>query len=469
MEQGHQFLSLDILLDSWLDICSDPAYEALLRVFASGQVGYAAASPSCSEDSRLKWRTDDGPQALRSSEHLTSCPGLTAWEFQQFQDSFVMLSKCVCLLTLEFQSGGHVPLEQPLNAMSWLEPVARQFLLFGGASCINVTTCPYGMDVYKAWMLATSFFPLRALVSICHDPPNSHMRIQGMLDSFDAYVSRATANYPLTLAGSFSKLIAPGLGKPAIDAAWNSLDKLMPIQGSQEYPFTQIDGGGFFSQPDWSQDQHQYKAWFKDLPTTWNYVNDDMTLTQVLVQDELDRGWVFDYPGSFQQAQEEYLTGVAIRILGVAHTNGHAPRQVVDSAVCGLNGRGIIPEQSMLPTAKEILRRFPLRQNQRPLQGFSFDVKAAHTSIVLHPEAQGLVGFSLAARLYFYQVTPFGATFSAFWWAHLGSLILRMFHQLIWPSNAGCLYVDDFLFFMEEHMKLKSEEGIDEEVSLHAL
>ena len=130
----------------------------------------------------------------------------------------------------------------------------------------------------------------------------------------------------------------------------------------------------------------------------------------------------------------------------------NGPRLAVDSSICGLNGRCLIPERSTLPTAKEILRSFPLRNSQECLQGFSLDVKAAHKRIVLHKEEQGLVGFSLDGKLYFYRVTPFGAVFSAFWWARLGGLLLRIFHHLIWWSHAGFLYVDDFLFFMETNM-----------------
>ena len=54
LDHGHPVLSFDILLDSSMDILSDAAYEDLLRVAASGQVGYGAASPSCCEYSRLK-------------------------------------------------------------------------------------------------------------------------------------------------------------------------------------------------------------------------------------------------------------------------------------------------------------------------------------------------------------------------------------------------------------------------------
>ena len=78
LDQGHPVLSFDILLDSSLDILADAAYEDLLRVAASGQVGYGAASLSCCEYSRLKLRDDGGPKALRSPEHLSGLPNLTA-------------------------------------------------------------------------------------------------------------------------------------------------------------------------------------------------------------------------------------------------------------------------------------------------------------------------------------------------------------------------------------------------------
>ena len=94
LEQGHSVLSFDILLDSSLDLLADGPYEALLRISASGKVGYGAASPACCEYSRLKLRQDDGPKALRSPEHLSGLPNLTPWELQRVQESFTMLSRC---------------------------------------------------------------------------------------------------------------------------------------------------------------------------------------------------------------------------------------------------------------------------------------------------------------------------------------------------------------------------------------
>ena len=155
---------------------------------------------------------------------------------------------------------------------------------------------------------------------------------------------------------------------------------------------------------------------------------------------------------SLEDAQAQFPLGISIGKLGVATAEGRPPRLVVDSSVLGLNGRCKIPEKSTLPTAREIVRSFPIRGTNKCLSGFSLDVKSAHKRIVLHPDERGLVGFSLEGPLYFYYVTPFGAVFSATWWSRLGGFILRCFHHLIWMSHAGFLYVDDFLFFMDSSM-----------------
>ena len=74
---------------------------------------------------------------------------------------------------------------------------------------------------------------------------------------------------------------------------------------------------------------------------------------------------------------------------------------MLDITVCGLNPRCLVPERSTLPTCKDILRTFPIREFQGDHMGFSVDVKAAHKRIVLHDQEQGLVGFTLDGRLFF--------------------------------------------------------------------
>ena len=181
--------------------------------------------------------------------------------------------------------------------------------------------------------------------------------------------------------------------------------------------------------------------------SNWQSAEDDIALTTELVQQEIDKGWVFPFEGTLADAQQQYPLGVALGKLGVAHSEGRAPRLVLDNTICGLNGRCHIPERSTLPSAKDVVRTFPMRNFSGDHMAFSLDIKAAHKRIVIRDEEHGLLGFTLQGKLFFYRVAPFGATFSAAWWARLGGWMLRFFHFLIWWAHIALLYVDDFLFY----------------------
>ena len=172
----------------------------------------------------------------------------------------------------------------------------------------------------------------------------------------------------------------------------------------------------------------------------------DLATTRQLVQQEIEKGWVYKYPGTLAEAQAEFGEKLAVGRLGLALSDSRPPRLVVDSAICGLNSQITIPERTTLPSALDVLRVYPLRNLDDSLLGFSLDVKSAHKLVVLRKTEQGLVGFSLDGAIYFYKVCPFGASFSAYHWTRLGSFILRWFHHLLWLQHAGLLYVDDFLF-----------------------
>ena len=47
---------------------------------------------------------------------------------------------------------------------------------------------------------------------------------------------------------------------------------------------------------------------------------------------------------------------------------------------------------------------------------------------------------------------PFGAVFSAHFWARLGGFFLKLLHQFCWLAPAGFLYVDDMLMFQDVQM-----------------
>lgn len=177
-------LSFDVLLDPAMNLLHDDAFEDLLHLCSSGQVGYGAASPSWRAYSRLKLRPGPGPKALRTPDHLGGIPGLSPDELQQVQESFIMLQRCITCLQLIFQSGGHTHLEQPTNAMSWLEPVTQHFLRQTSAFCVCIAACCVGLDIHKSWMFASSFEPITSLASTCHHPPGSHESIQGTRDEF---------------------------------------------------------------------------------------------------------------------------------------------------------------------------------------------------------------------------------------------------------------------------------------------
>ena len=180
--------------------------------------------------------------------------------------------------------------------------------------------------------------------------------------------------------------------------------------------------------------------------TNWQSADDDIMLTRQLVQQEIDKGWVFPFEGTLQDAQQRYPLGVALGKLGIAHADGRPPRLVLDQTICGLNGRCVIPERSTLPSAKDVLRTFPIRNYSGDHMGFSLDIKAAHKRVCIREEEHGLLGFTLQNQLYFYRVAPFGATFSASWWSRLGGWMLRFFHFLLWWAHVALLYVDDYLF-----------------------
>ena len=561
-------LSFDILLNSEMDILQDSSYEQLLRICASGQVQYGAASPSCAHYSRLKLAPGPGPRALRTPDALDGIPGLSGHELLQVQESFMMLFRCVTCLTLVYQAGGHVHLEQPPSAMSWLEPCVQQFLILIAAYCTVISACEYGKDWYKQWMFAASWQPISSLGKLCSHAAGSHASIRGVRTDSGEYLSRQTACYPQALAEAFASLVAPLVyHDPPWDIHWTDRHSLLPKKDIFSPPFGQEDGGGFHSNPDWSMGHRPQpdsfaalrKTWMerivaqrldlymleffnsvdhsnppfsdavlapfrgdlekfltdagispnwdirehqpmclhilhalsgimedpdtslfpallhgvptgyqKDIPlshcfplnhnddvadvplsahlSNWQSAEDDLALTQESVNQEIQKGWVFPFDGTLEDAQQQFPLGVSLGKLGIAYSEGRAPRLVLDNSVCGLNARCSIPERSTLPSIKDILRTFPLRNFSGDHLGFSLDIKAAHKRIFIRETEHGLLGFSLGGKLYFYRVAPFGATFSASWWSRVGGYLLRLFHRIIWLIHVGLLYVDDFFF-----------------------
>jgi hypothetical protein len=141
LKRGKCVLSFDILVQSQMDLLDDVEYEQLLRLCASGTVAYAGASPSCGQYSRLKLRKG-GPPPVRTPDHLNGVPGITPSDLLKVQESHTLLSRCIQCLILVFQAGGHVHLEQPPSAMSWLAGSQSIFTadwcLLHQSSCLRI-------------------------------------------------------------------------------------------------------------------------------------------------------------------------------------------------------------------------------------------------------------------------------------------------------------------------------------------
>ena len=73
-----------------------------------------------------------------------------------------------------------------------------------------------------------------------------------------------------------------------------------------------------------------------------------------------------------------------------------------------------------------------------------FRKDAAHKTVRIHPDEQGLLGFQADNQLWFYRVAPFGGSFSAHWFQRISAFMVRMFHLLLWVQHALWAYVDDF-------------------------
>ena len=186
----------------------------------------------------------------------------------------------------------------------------------------------------------------------------------------------------------------------------------------------------------------------------WRSATVDPSVTRRLLQEELDQGFCFKFEGSLADAQRAWPLGVAIGKLSVVRAPGRSERLCLDNSVCGTNANCWVPEKQHMPSVRDVVHSFPIRECSQTQGALSIDIKPAHKRCVVKPAEQGLLGFSCenldgSNSLYFYRTCPFGATFAQHWWGRLGSVILRILHILIWVAHTGHLFVDDYLFSQE--------------------
>ena len=249
--------TFDILVHSEDDLLDDNRYELLLRLACSRQVAYSAGSPSCNEYSRFKLRPG-GPMALRTPDQLDGIPGLTFSQQLKVQSSATMLSRVVTC------SGGHSHLEQPANAMSWLEPEVQSYISNVGTHCIMIAACAYNMDVNKAWIFSSSFASLRKLGTTCSHPQGTHQSIIGTRHPDGSFRSRDTAQYPSDLCDAFAAVVHHLFSKHSVDAPCDQFVSFLSTK-DRNAPLFCEDGGGIPSQPDWSKSGRCHQDIFKDL------------------------------------------------------------------------------------------------------------------------------------------------------------------------------------------------------------
>ena len=265
---GIHHVCVDALGEEPLDLLCDKTYDSLMRLCFSGVVVMAHAAPPCKEYSRLKLRPG-GPKAIRSPSFLNGLPDNTAEQQSRVVQSQRILYRCVCLLRAVFASGGHISLEQPTNAMSWLEPFCSRKS--------RLTSRMFPLAQLGCRLLSLGFSPpvFRFLVWL----PNAHTlratsQWAGKLDAQGSFLSQRTAEYPAALADRYTAIAAPLFGAVSSRTVRTpcSLSFALActeVKPRSTPPFGAQDGGGIYSLPDWSYGPRYAEDQLRSLRTEW--------------------------------------------------------------------------------------------------------------------------------------------------------------------------------------------------------
>ncbi len=140
--------------------------------------------------------------------------------------------------------------------------------------------------------------------------------------------------------------------------------------------------------------------------------------------------------------------GIALGKLGVVCADNRDLRLVLDSTICGMNGRCHLREKQRLPNLGHVsffLSTCPPLQEE--WQGASIDIKAAHKRILIREEERGALLFQFENRTYAHRTAHFGTKASAWHWGRVSGAILRLVNQLLYFRHAAWVYVATFYFF----------------------
>ena len=166
---------------------------------------------------------------------------------------------------------------------------------------------------------------------------------------------------------------------------------------------------------------------------------------QRLVQQEIEASYMVRVEGGLSELQQRFKDNtLAIGKLGVVEQAGKDDRLIGDSKASQASPSAKFSERTELPSLYHFgaaLRRTGASNEDWCL--FSIDVKGAHKSIRTVPEDVGFATFQLQGDYYIYLVNHFGAAWSAYWWARLSALLMRVSHHVLRHSHLGAVYVDD--------------------------
>ena len=97
-------------------------------------------------------------------------------------------------------------MEQPTNAMSWMEPEAQDFVAQAGIFCVIMAACAYDQSWDKSWLFSSSLEDLIQMGAICKHPRGTHESAIGTRASDGFFNSRKTSEYPKNYAKHLPKL-----------------------------------------------------------------------------------------------------------------------------------------------------------------------------------------------------------------------------------------------------------------------
>ena len=175
----------------------------------------------------------------------------------------------------------------------------------------------------------------------------------------------------------------------------------------------------------------------------WSEAEKDPELFRDLIEQEVAAGFLEEV-GSLETAQSRWPNLTAVGKCNIVKHPTKAPRLIMDSSISNTNAGCYIPERYMMPSLQDIRASWPLRGDDTDFLAFAMDIKGAHKTIRIHPEEWGLNMLQLASICFAYKCCPFGAAFSAFWWARLSAFFIRFLHLLIFLKHSLCAYVDEF-------------------------